>query len=57
MAGTAGPEAIAELLEEENEERDERWSACDGAYYGSGENIAGRLFEYLKRNRSDVQLP
>ncbi len=51
------PEHIEQLLQDDDEERDERWSACDEAYYGAGEDIAGQLFSYLKRNRASVQLP
>ena len=29
---------------------------CDSAYYDTEDNIAGRLFEYIKANRDDVRL-
>ncbi len=29
---------------------------CDSAYYDTEDNIAGRLFEYIKANRHDVRL-
>lgn len=33
-------------------ENDAECSACDGAFFSGSEDIAGRLFEYLKANRS-----
>lgn len=30
---------------------------CDGRYYDSPENIAERLFEYVKANRDQIRLP
>lgn len=31
--------------------------ACDTEYFASGEDIAGRLFEYIKSHAGDVTLP
>jgi hypothetical protein len=30
--------------------------SCDGAYFGSGEPIADRLFEYIRVNRGSIKL-
>lgn len=35
---------------------DAECSACDGAYFGGTEDIAGRLFAYLKANRSALSV-
>jgi hypothetical protein len=35
---------------------DAECSACDGAFFGGTEDIAGRLFEYLKTNRSTLSI-
>jgi hypothetical protein len=53
---TLGAAAIEAELQTEVGEREVRWSLCDQQYYTAGEDIAGRLFEYLKRNRASVQL-
>lgn len=53
----SGPDAIAVWLLRDDEARDRRLSACDAAYYASGEDIAGQLFAYIKRNHSAIQLP
>jgi len=34
----------------------EELSACDAAYFSSGEAIADQLFEFIKRNREDINL-
>lgn len=50
------PEAIEEALESENEERDEQLEECDGLYSGTGEDIAGQLFEFVRANQDAIQL-
>jgi len=50
------PEAIDEALESENEERDEQLDECDGLYSGAGEDIAGKLFEFVTAHQDAIQL-
>lgn len=53
-----GPEPLPDAVEQRMGKFDDALqtmlSSCDGEYYGSGEDIAGRLFTYLKANRSSV---
>ncbi|MGA2349211.1 MAG: DUF4375 domain-containing protein [Terracidiphilus sp.] len=50
------PEAIEAAIEAEDEARDERLDECDGLYYGSGEEIADQLFEFIRANKDAIQL-
>jgi hypothetical protein len=50
------PEALDAALESENEERDEQLDECDGLYSGTGEDIAGRLFEFVRAHQDAIQL-
>jgi hypothetical protein len=50
------PEALEAAIESENDARDERLDECDGLYYGTGEDIAGQLFEFVLANRDAIQL-
>jgi hypothetical protein len=50
------PEALEAALESENEERDEQLDECDGLYSGTGEDIAGRLFEFVSAHQDAIQL-
>ncbi|HEY1256299.1 MAG TPA: DUF4375 domain-containing protein [Terracidiphilus sp.] len=50
------PEALEAALESENEERDEQLEECDGLYSGSGEDIAGQLFEFIRAHQDAIQL-
>lgn len=48
------PAALESLLQEEDEARSAALRACSDAYFGMSEDIAGRLFDYLGRNRDHV---
>ena len=50
------PESLEAALESENEERDEQLDECDGLYCGTGEDIAGQLFEFVRANKDSIQL-
>lgn len=49
------PETLQELIESGNEFLDSELSQCDESYFKSGEDIAGRLFEFVKANRESIQ--
>lgn len=48
-------EAIEEALRADSDERDETLGECDRQYYASQENIEGRLFAFIKANRSRIR--
>ncbi|MGD0938948.1 MAG: DUF4375 domain-containing protein [Terracidiphilus sp.] len=50
------PEALDAALESENDERDEQLDECDGLYSGTGEDIAGQLFEFVRAHQDAIQL-
>ncbi|MGA2887376.1 MAG: DUF4375 domain-containing protein [Terracidiphilus sp.] len=50
------PEALDAAFESENDERDEQLDECDGLYSGTGEDIAGQLFEFVRANKDAIQL-
>jgi predicted DNA-binding protein len=50
------PEALEEAIESEDDARDERLEECDGLYYGTGEDIAGQLFEFVRANQDAIEL-
>jgi len=50
------PEALEAALESEDEERDEQLDECDGLYSGTGEDIAGKLFEFVSAHQDAIQL-
>ncbi len=49
-------EAIEDVMDEDSDERDDKLDECDEEYYETGENIAGRLFEFIKNNRDKITL-
>ena len=49
-------ERLERTMEDADDDRDEELQRCDEEYYSSGENIAGRLLEYLLMNRDKVRL-
>ena len=51
------PEALTAIMEQDDPDRDAALDECDQKYYGSGENIAQRLLEYLLRHREHVRFP
>ena len=50
------PEALEAAFESEDDERDEQLDECDGLYSGSGEDIAGQLFEFVRSHQDAIQL-
>jgi hypothetical protein len=50
------PEALEAVFESEDDERDEQLDECDGLYSGSGEDIAGQLFEFVRSHQDAIQL-
>ena len=46
------PKTIEAVMAEDKPERDEELDRCDRLYYEAGEDISGRLFEFIKANRS-----
>jgi hypothetical protein len=50
------PEALEAALESEDEERNEQLDECDGLYSGAGEDIAGKLFEFVSAHQDAIQL-
>lgn len=48
---------IGTLFRVENDHRDATLAACTSEYFDAGEDIAGRLFAYLKQHRGGVTLP
>jgi hypothetical protein len=49
-------DAIEAALAGDDRERDERLRRCDENYYQSAEDIASRLFEFVRRNKSAINL-
>ena len=49
------PEAVLAIMGQDDPTRDAMLNECDQAYYGSGENIAQHLLEYLLRQRDEVR--
>jgi hypothetical protein len=49
-------EVIETACESEDDAREERLDECDGLYYGTGEDIAGQLFEFVRANKDAIQL-
>ena len=56
----AAPEWTAEQFEgaalAANEPTRAELNACDEAYYVAGEDIADRLFDFIKRNRAEIEI-
>ena len=51
------PEAVEARMETEDEALEDKLGACDQAYYAAGEDIAGRLFAYIRAKRDEIRLP
>lgn len=49
-------EAIDAEMEKDSPDRDERLDECDDAYHSNADDIAGRLFEFIKTNRHEIRL-
>ncbi|MHC4177077.1 MAG: DMP19 family protein, partial [Planctomycetota bacterium] len=50
------PKAIDQVMDEESDQRDEKLNECDEMYYKGKEDIAGRLFEFIKNNKPEIKL-
>jgi hypothetical protein len=48
--------AIEVALADGSDEMLERLGACDSEYYANDEDLAGRLFEFVKRHRDEVRV-
>lgn len=55
--GQVTTDAIDKVMSLENEERDKKLSELDNQYYNSGEDIAGKLFEFIKNNVQNISIP
>ena len=51
-----GPEAVEERMDSEDDELEDALGACDQAYYAAGEDIAGRLFDFIRANKDRIDL-
>lgn len=49
-------ETVQASMATESDARDEALSECDDLYYDSGEDIADRLFAFIKANKSAIKL-
>jgi len=56
MEGRVTVEVIEQLMEEESDERDDRLNKCDRRYYKEAGDLAGKLFEFIKRNNDKIKL-
>lgn len=55
--GPVTPEAVEEVIEEEDASREETLQELDDKYFESGEPIAERLFAFVRAHISEVRLP
>lgn len=56
IGGPPDEAAIDRVMAEEDEARDDRLNQCDAEYCGLRENIAGRLFEFIRTNRVAIRV-
>ena len=59
ILGIEGPitvEAIGRVMEEENDERDEKLGECDDGYFEIAGDLAGPLLEFIKSNKDRITL-
>jgi hypothetical protein len=49
-------EGISRAMAAENQQRDENLEQCDDAFYDAEEDIAARLFAFIKSNESAIKL-
>lgn len=50
------PESIDAAMADDDEARAQALSDCDGQYYDAGEDIAGRLFEFIRAHEDAFKL-
>ncbi len=53
---TLDVDAIGEVIYAENADRDNTLNECDLRYYDNDEDIAGRLFAFIKANKDKINL-
>jgi hypothetical protein len=56
IKGKLTPEALEAIVSGDNEQVEEMLSACDDRYYANTESIEDRLFEWIKENRSRIEV-
>ena len=56
LAGDLSPAAIEAALDGRGAKLAELLDRCDDEYFASDENIEGRLFEFIKANKSKISL-
>ncbi|OGP61421.1 MAG: hypothetical protein A2V67_02005 [Deltaproteobacteria bacterium RBG_13_61_14] len=56
ISGSFTEAAIAEVMEAESSEREEKLEQCDNEYFQSGESIETGLFQFIKTNRDKINL-
>ncbi|MBI5479375.1 MAG: DUF4375 domain-containing protein [Deltaproteobacteria bacterium] len=56
LAGPPTEAAIDRAMAEDSASRSDALSACDADYFRNTEDIAGRLFAFLKANHQSIQL-
>ncbi|MGA3082092.1 MAG: DMP19 family protein [Terracidiphilus sp.] len=49
------PEALESIFVSENDVRDDELDECDQLYYGTSENILGKLIDFIKANKNVIQ--
>ena len=54
LSGPLTPEAIDQIIYEDDEERDDKLNQCDNIYYHSDEDIAARLFSFIKNHKEKI---
>lgn len=60
VLGIEGPvtvEAVESVMDDKNEDVDDRLGNCDDRYYELEEDIAGALLDFIKSNRSEITVP
>ncbi|MHB8997562.1 MAG: DMP19 family protein [Armatimonadota bacterium] len=56
LPGPVTTEAVNQAMDEDNEERDDKLDDCDTQYYAVAGDLAGALLQYIKVNRSRIEL-
>lgn len=56
IGGKPSPEKVEDAMEEEDPAIAAALALCDEEYHTSGEDIAARLFAWIKQNRGAIQV-
>ena len=56
LEGKLTPEALEGVISGDDEQVQEKLNACDDRYYANTESIEDRLFEWIKENRSHIEV-